>query len=137
MADQSPETVVRSFLDALERLDTDAATELVADDILYVNRGLPAVRGKAQFERAMGMLGKYCDDFGARIDHLAVNGDIVLTERVDLIGRGGFRPAFWVCGTFEVRDGRIVVWRDSFDFVNATMACVKSLASMGFRRLTG
>ena len=137
MADQSPETVVRSFLEALERLDTEAATALVADDILYVNRGLPAVRGKVQFERAMGMLGKYCDDFEGRIDHLAVNDDIVLTERVDLIGRGDFRPAFWVCGTFQVRDGKIVVWRDSFDFVNVTIACVKSLASMGLRRIAG
>ncbi|WP_436793595.1 limonene-1,2-epoxide hydrolase family protein [Actinospongicola halichondriae] len=136
MADQSPETVVRAFLEALERLDTVAACDLVSDDILYVNKGLPAVRGRAQFERAMGFLGKYCDDFEGRINHLAVEGDIVLTERVDLIGRGGFRPEFWVCGTFEVREGRIVLWRDHFDFVNVTLACVRSAMTMGLRRLT-
>lgn len=136
MVDQDPETVVRSFLDALERLDTAAACELVADDIVYVNKGLPAVRGRAQFERAMGFLSKYCDDFEARVNHLAVDGDIVLTERVDLIGKGDFRPEFWVCGTFEVRNGRITLWRDHFDYVNVALACAKNLAAMGVRRLT-
>lgn len=136
MAGEHPETIVRAFLEALEHLDVDAACAMVADDIVYVNKGLPAVRGRAQFERAMGFLAKYCDDFEGRINHLAVEGDIVLTERVDLIGRGGFRPEFWVCGTFEVRDGKIVLWRDHFDFVNVTMACLRSLASMGLRRLS-
>ncbi len=135
MADQSPETVVRAFLEALERLDTAAATAMVSDDIVYVNKGLPAVRGRSQFERAMGFLGRYCDDFEARINHLAVDGDIVLTERVDLIGKGDFRPEFWVCGTFEVCDGRIVLWSDHFDFVNVTIACLRSAATMGLRRL--
>lgn len=135
MADRQPETVVRSFLEALERLDTATAIDLVSDDILYVNKGLPAVRGKAQFTKAMTFLSKYCDDFEARISNLAVDGDIVLTERVDLIGKGEFRPEFWVCGTFEVRNGEIVLWRDHFDFVNVTLACVKNLASMGMRRL--
>lgn len=136
MADEAPETVVRAFIDALERLDADAACALVADDILYVNKGLPAVRGRAQFDRAIGMLATHCDAFEGRINHLAVNGDIVLTERVDLIGKGAFRPEFWVCGTFQVRDGKIVLWRDHFDFVNVTLACARSLASMGLRRLT-
>lgn len=136
MADQSPETVVRAFLEALERLDIDAASGLVSDDIVYVNKGLPPVRGRSQFERAIGFLGKHCDDFEARINHLAVDGDIVLTERVDLLGKGDFRPEFWVCGTFEVRDGEIVLWRDHFDFVNVTLACLRSLVTMGRRRLT-
>ncbi len=135
MADQDPETVVRGFLEALERLDTDAACDMVADDIVYVNKGLPAVRGRAQFERSMGFLGKYCDDFEGRIHHLAVNGDVVLTERVDLLGKGEFRPEFWVCGTFAVRDGKIALWRDHFDFVNVALACARSLGAMGLRRL--
>ncbi len=30
------------------------------------------------------------------------------------------RPAlqFWVCGVFEVHDGRITLWRDYFDFLD-------------------
>ncbi len=136
MADHKPETVVRGFLEALERLDTDTASAMVSDDIVYVNKGLPAIRGRAQFDRAMSVLERSLDDFEARITHLAVDGDIVLTERVDLLGRGGFRPEFWVCGTFEVRDGTIVLWRDHFDFAAMMIACAKSLATMGMRRLT-
>jgi limonene-1,2-epoxide hydrolase len=28
--------------------------------------------------------------------------------------------SIWVCGTFEVRDGRITLWRDYFDIASTT-----------------
>jgi hypothetical protein len=34
--------------------------------------------------------------------------------------------SFWVCGTLEVRDGKIVLWRDYFD-----------LATFAWQALTG
>jgi len=34
---------------------------------------------------------------------------------------------FWVCGTFEVRDGKIVLWRDYFDWGTFLMAGVRGL----------
>ena len=40
---------------------------------------------------------------------------------------------FWVCGTFEVRNGRIVLWRDYFDYANFVWAFVKGT----FRALLG
>ena len=38
---------------------------------------------------------------------------------------GMWRAAFWVCGTFEVHDGRITVWRDRFDFADLTWAFLR------------
>lgn len=126
-ATDDPATVVRSFLAALEALDAAAAVDMVADDILYHNKGLPAVRGKVQFERAMGLLARYCDGFEAHIENLAVDGDTVLTERVDVLRVGRVSAELWVCGTFEIRDGKIVLWRDYFDFVNATVGLVRGV----------
>lgn len=54
-----------------------------------------------------------------RVDMLAIAacGDRVLTERVDhILGPDG-QPAMsvQVMGAFDIRDGRIVAWRDYFD----------------------
>jgi limonene-1,2-epoxide hydrolase len=123
-----PAAVVREFLRALEDLDVDRGLALVGPEILYHNKGLPPARGLAAFERQLRALARYATAFEARVHNLAAEGPIVLTERTDVIEIGRFRSEFWVCGTFEVRDGRIVVWRDYFDFVNVTWASACGLA---------
>jgi limonene-1,2-epoxide hydrolase len=49
----------------------------------------------------------------------------VLTERTDVLEAKRFRAAFWVCGTFEVRDGKVVLWRDYFDWPTVLAATAK------------
>ena len=41
-----------------------------------------------------------------------------MTERTDVLRFGRVRVAFWVCGTFELRDGKIAVWRDYFSYLD-------------------
>jgi limonene-1,2-epoxide hydrolase len=43
-----------------------------------------------------------------------------MTERTDSIIIGRFRAEFWVCGVFEVHDGKITLWRDYFDVMVRT-----------------
>ena len=117
--------VVRDFLRALERLDVDAAVALLDDEILYQNVPLPPARGRRAVERQLRMLERYGSGFEAHIHNIAADGDVVLTERTDVIEIGRLRADFWVCGTFEVRDGRIVLWRDYFDFANLTWAFLR------------
>ena len=63
--------------------------------------------------------------------HIAADGPVVLTERTDVLGVGPVRAAFWVCGTFEVHDGRITVWRDRFDFADLTWSFVRGARGAG------
>jgi limonene-1,2-epoxide hydrolase len=128
-----PEAVVRAFLSRLEALDVDGVLELVDPAIVYHNKGFPPARGVQQFGKQMRALERYASGFEARIHNIAANGGVVLTERTDVIELGRFRPHFWVCGTFEVRDGRIVLWRDYFDFVDVTVAMVRAAVRMVFR----
>lgn len=53
----------------------------------------------------------------ARTLSIAADGAMVLTERVDemLDGSGTVLHSARVIGAFEVRDGKIVAWRDYFD----------------------
>jgi len=116
---------VKAFLDALGRLDTDAALALLADDVVYQNVSLPKANGKAAVAKQLGLFGRYCKGFEAINHRIVGDGDTVLTERTDIIEIGRVRSEFWVCGTFEVRDGKIVLWRDYFDWANIIAGTAK------------
>lgn len=107
---------VNAFLAALEDLDIDRAMTYVAPEILYQNVSLPAIRGSKMFGRVMRAAAKAGSGFEARVHRIAANGPVVLTERTDVLEAGALRVEFWVCGVFEIRDGRIVLWRDYFDW---------------------
>jgi limonene-1,2-epoxide hydrolase len=49
------------------------------------------------------------------IHRIAVNGDSVLTERTDTFTINGAQAPIPVMGTFDLRNGLIVGWRDYFD----------------------
>ncbi|HMS72149.1 MAG TPA: limonene-1,2-epoxide hydrolase family protein, partial [Baekduia sp.] len=65
--------------------------------------------------------------FRVHFVNTAATGNVVLTERVDALGVGRFEQRFWVYGRFEVRDGKIAVWRDSFDWLDITVSIVRGL----------
>ena len=117
--------VVERFLGALEKMDIDAAVALLDERVVYQNVPLPAARGVRAVERQLRWLARYGRAFEVQMHNVAANGSIVLTERTDVLTFGRVSGAFWVCGTFEVRDGRIVLWRDRFDFIDFTWSFVR------------
>jgi limonene-1,2-epoxide hydrolase len=121
---------VRAFLKSLENRNLDGALALTSADVVYQNIPLPPARGAREFEKQMRFFEKLVDHFEARLNHIAADGPFVLTERTDVLERGGLRLAFWVCGTFEVRDGRITLWRDYFDWAAVSVAFLRGLPRM-------
>jgi limonene-1,2-epoxide hydrolase len=118
--------VVESFLAALVSLDMDRILSHLADDIEYQNVPLPPDRGKAQVERTMRLFGRVTSQFEVQTHHIAAQGNVVLTERTDVL-RGRFLDiTIWVCGTFEVRDGKIALWRDHFDVASFALQLLTS-----------
>lgn len=135
-ATQSNEAIVLAFLDACEREDLDAALALLAEDVAYTNVSLPTVHGRRAVDRlfrpGIGKVG-----FKVHVHSIASHGDVVLTERTDALVFGPVHWQFWVYGRFEVRDGQITVWRDSFDFLNMSVGLARGLAGVvvpGLRR---
>lgn len=118
---------VEAFLGALERLDIDAALELSDPEIVYQNVPFPPARGVKAFGRQMRTAARFGTGFEARMLNVAPHGNMVLTERIDVLEAGRYRSVFWVCGTFEVRDGKVVLWRDRFDFVDFTIGTLRGL----------
>jgi len=117
---------VEVFLTALQDADLDAAGAVLDDNLVYQNVGFPTIRGRARTMKLFRSLqGK--GKFEAKTHRIAVNGAVVLTERTDVLIIGPVRLQFWVCGVFEVTDGRITLWRDYFDMYDMTKAIVRGI----------
>jgi limonene-1,2-epoxide hydrolase len=120
---------VEAFLTALADEDFETAGAALADDLVYQNVGLPTIYGRNRtmqlFRRMQGRVG-----FEVKIHRIAADGAAVLTERTDALIIGPLRLQFWVCGVFEVHNGRITLWRDYFDFYDMLKATVRGLAAL-------
>ncbi|MFH5230983.1 limonene-1,2-epoxide hydrolase family protein [Antrihabitans spumae] len=136
---QDATTTVREFLGALEVDATAEALELVTDDVEWINNSLSTARGAGNLDRALSMGPKLRVGFAAHIHHIAESAtasseSVVLTERTDVLRFGPVRIAFWVCGTFELRDGKIAIWHDYFSWANFAKGTAVGLTQAVLRR---
>ena len=111
----TPEEVVQEFCAAFATKDVDTIASLLADDVVYHNVGMaPAVGKEASIAMIQGFL-DMAEKMTFRIHRIAANGDSVLTERTDTFTINGADSPVAVMGSFDLRDGKIVAWRDYFD----------------------
>ena len=131
-----PARIVEGFLYALQDKDWDTMAAAMDENIVYHNVGLPIINGR---RRALKFLRQGLERpsaaFEVKIHRIAVEGSSVLTERTDVLVFGPFRMQFWVCGVFEVRNGKITLWRDYFDFLDMLKAAVRGLAGIALPSL--
>ncbi|KQH78645.1 limonene-1,2-epoxide hydrolase [Mycobacterium gordonae] len=120
---------VEDFLNALQAEDFDTVDELLHDNLVYENVGFSRIRGgrktTALLSKMQGRIG-----FEVKIHRIAADGSAVLTERTDALILGPLRLQFWVCGTFELQDGRITLWRDYFDSFDMLKATLRGVAGV-------
>jgi len=125
----SAEQTVRDFLEHLARAETDEALALLDPEVEWRNTGLPTYRGN----RVHAML-RDMETRGVTFDvqwhHVAATGDVVLTDRTDVLGYGSWKTSFRVRGTFEVRDGLIVLWDDAFSWLELLQSGLVGLGRM-------
>lgn len=111
------EQVVRDFLTAWPRKDVDELMSFFAPDAVYHNVPVKPLVGSAAIR---GAFQGFCDmmNEGIELDvlHVVSNGDVVMAERIDRFRWNGRRLDLPVCGVFEVRGGKIVKFRDYFDY---------------------
>jgi limonene-1,2-epoxide hydrolase len=118
--EQSAERLVRDFCEAFGKHDAGALRPFFTDDVVYHNIPMdPAVGIEATIAFIEGFFGM-CQDMVIENVNLAVNGDVVLTERIDTFTVGEVVAPLPVMGTFEIRDGKISAWRDYFDLAQIT-----------------
>ena len=131
-AGSTPRLVVERFLDLLRAGDIDGGVGLLGADVQYTNVGLPTVRGRERVRRLFRALSRDGAAFDVYIHAISADGATVLTERTDVLRFRRLTVQLWVCGRFDVRDGRIVLWRDYFDYLAFATATIRGLLGIVF-----
>ena len=107
---------VLDFIAAWNARDLNRIADGLAEDVIYHNIPVNPLRGREAVRAAVGPLVGSCSSIDWEVHHIAGGeGGVVLTERTDRFIREGKALSIRVMGTFEVRDGMIVAWRDYFD----------------------
>ena len=111
----TPLETVNAFLRAAAARDYDTALELLAEDVEYQNMMLPPVHGHEQVRETLEALLALCTASEWVVHREVAQDGLVMNERTDRFEMGGSWTDLPVAGVFEVRDGRITLWRDYFD----------------------
>ena len=125
----APEETVREFFRLLTLPDTTAAVALLDDEVVWRNTGLPTITG-----RKVGAVLLDAEKRGITVDidlhHAATDGDVVLTDRTDVLRKGRWETSFWVRGTLEVHDGKITRWDDAFSWLDFARGSLVGLTKL-------
>jgi limonene-1,2-epoxide hydrolase len=126
-------TLVREFCEHMAKRDAEAVRPYLSANAVYQNTGMPATVGAdAIVENLAGQMAMFPDSYEYRVMNLVGAGDVVLTERLDMIRDGdGNLHGVPVMGTFVVSDGRISRWTDYFD----TGLVAKMMSGQDYRAL--
>ena len=119
MSEEAAKQVVLDFIQAWNNKDWDAIEAAFTDDVVYHNIPMEALNGKVA---AMAMIrGMQPQEVDWIVLNIAVNGNVVLTERLDkFVMADGKNLDIPVMGTMELENGKIKAWRDYFDLATFT-----------------
>jgi limonene-1,2-epoxide hydrolase len=114
--DTTAKNTVLQFLALCAARDLDRALQLIDPDIEYDNQPIGAVTGTSEVRRILstGLMAE-ADEVDWQVLRCAAEGDLVMSERVDRFRLGDRWLDIPVAGVFELRGGRIQLWRDYFD----------------------
>ena len=107
--------VIIDFIEAWNQMDFDSISSALDENIFYHNIPMEPLNGK---EAALNFLTSLadCESIFWELTFIAENGNAVLTERIDNFNyKDGRKISLPVMGTFEVKNGKILKWRDYFD----------------------
>lgn len=112
---KTPIEIVTAFLDAMARKDYDAGLAFVADDCEYENLPMGRVTGPGGVRSVLEPFFGPVLENDLRILRQAAQGSTVFLERLDRHRLPDRWVELPVTGVFEVRGGKIAVWREYFD----------------------
>ena len=112
---KSNEQVIRDFIGAWSRLDTDELVAYFSDDGIYHNMPMGPVAGRENVRNLIrGFLSTWTKT-DWEIRNLIASGNVVIAERVDRTQAGAKRVDLPCTGVFVMEGGKIKEWRDYFD----------------------
>lgn len=107
---------VKSFIEAIERQDLDAARQMLAEDVSYENMPLQPILGREAVLQVITSFLEPAELVDWKILRQWDCDGVVINERIDRFRIGNGWLELPVAGFFEVdAQGQISLWRDYFD----------------------
>jgi limonene-1,2-epoxide hydrolase len=111
----TPIEIVRRFCAVWSNVDPDDIAEFFTDDAVYHNIPMDPLTGRDTIKSFIAGFAGGAEQIDFRVRNIVADGNVVLTERVDVFVMPNGKVELPVMGAFEVRDGKIAAWRDYFD----------------------
>jgi limonene-1,2-epoxide hydrolase len=107
--------LIRQFIEACVRADPEEFASYFTEDAIWWNAPWEPVQGREAIRETLRRGAARMVALPWEIRHIAADGDVVLTERVDNFLVGEMCVRVPCMGVFELRDGKIAAWRDYWD----------------------
>ena len=107
--------LIRSFIKACERADVEEFASYFCEDAVWWNSPWKPVKGRDAIRETLHKGAQKMKAMPWEIRHIAAEGDVVMTERVDHFLVGEKQVSVPCMGIFELREGKIAAWRDYWD----------------------
>lgn len=115
----TPDELVRQFINALVARDLDGAAAMVSEDFEYDNVPMGKAFGPQALTSTLAGFFGMCTNIDWQILRQTSSGDMtngtVLNERDDRVEIHGRWATLPVAGVFEIKNGNLTLWRDYFD----------------------
>lgn len=111
--------IVTEFCAAWSTRDVDHILSYFLPEAVYHNIPLYPITGADNIRRGIDIFVARADAVRFDVKTQLVDGSVVMNERVDTFVIGGTEITVPAAGVFELRDGKIAVWRDYFDVQQA------------------
>jgi limonene-1,2-epoxide hydrolase len=109
------EKIVREFIAAWSDLNVDELVAYFTEDGVYHNMPTQPVSGHDDLRNFIAGFVSNWEKTDWEILNLLAAGDLVMVERVDRTVAAGKTVELPCFGIFEMKEGKIAVWRDYFD----------------------
>lgn len=120
---RSPAELVTQFCALWSTADAVKIAESLAEDAVYHNIPMEAVRGREAIRAFIEGFFATLDGIDFVVHRQVADGNVVFNERTDIMRtKAGRTVELPVAGVFEIADDKIVAWRDYFDMNALTQA---------------
>ena len=114
---RSNREIVSDYMNAWNSGDLDRVMSFLAEDCVYHNVPVPEVRGKQNIREAFVRFAQHMTGIELIILNAAATDDVVMNDRIDRFTlKNGKMLDLPVAGVFKLRDGKIVLHKDYFNY---------------------
>lgn len=116
------ENFVRLFITSWSRMDAEELSKFFLEDGVYHNMPMQPAKGRDAIRALIKSFAKAWVSTDWEIVSLISHGEMVVAERIDHTVMGDKRVDLPCCGVFQIKQGRIAIWRDYFDMATYAKA---------------